>query len=141
MRALGKWKYVLKSVLKDRVGRKHQDGLDLSVVRTHDGGVTATDRETHIATTIGFEEVFDMPEIHREGLHTETDWERCMRDEDFFLIKTAYTKVPVDLRRRVYDALANVPGRPHVEKDICTTFNTAPTYEEFCTVLRESKNN
>ena len=36
MRVMAKWKYVLKSVLKDRVGRKHRDGLDLSVVRTHD---------------------------------------------------------------------------------------------------------
>ena len=26
-RAMAKWKYVLKSVLKDRVGRKHHDGL------------------------------------------------------------------------------------------------------------------
>ena len=80
MRAMAKWKYVLKSVLKDRVGRKHQDRLDLSVVRTRDGGVTATDRETHIATTLGFEKVFDMQAIHREGLHTDTDWERCMQD-------------------------------------------------------------
>ena len=66
MRAMAKWKYVLKSVLKDRVGRKHQDDLDLSVVRTRDGGETANGRETHIATTLGIEEVFDMPDIHRE---------------------------------------------------------------------------
>ena len=63
IRAMAKWKYVLKWVLNDRVGQKHHDGLDLSVVRTTDGGIKATDRETHIATTLGFEGVFDMPGI------------------------------------------------------------------------------
>ena len=58
-----KCKYVLKSVLKNRVWRMHQNGLDLSVVRTTDGGVTVTDRKTNIATTLGLLEVFDMLDI------------------------------------------------------------------------------
>ena len=64
-----------------------------------------------------------------------------MQNEKFFMMKTACTKVPVELRRRVYDALANVPGRPQDLRDICDTFNTAPTFEDFCAVLRDSKNN
>ena len=82
-----------------------------------------------------------MPEIHREGLYTENDWERCLQDKEFFLRQAEYTKVPVELRWRVYDASANLPGRLQVKRDIYATFSTALTYEEFCTVLRVSKNN
>ena len=64
MRAMVKWKYVLKSVLEDRVCRKHQNKLGLSIVRTSDGGLTATDQETNRAITLGFEEVFNLLEIH-----------------------------------------------------------------------------
>ena len=70
MRAMAKCKYVLKSVLNDRVGRKHQNGLDLSIVMASDGRVTATDQETHRATSLGFKEIFNLPEIHSEGLQT-----------------------------------------------------------------------
>ena len=63
-----------------------------------------------------------------------------MQNKEFFMMKTEYTKEPVQLKRRVYEALANVPGRPQVERDICGTLNTAPTYEEVCAVLRDSKN-
>ena len=114
MRAMTKWKYVLKLVLNDRVGQKHQDRLDLLIVRTHDTGMTATDQKTHRATTLGFEEVFNRPEIHKEDIHTTDKWQRCMQDEKLFLRQTEYTKVPVALRKRVYDALDNVPGRDGV---------------------------
>ena len=63
MRAMAKWKYVLQYVLKDPVWLNYQNRLDLLVVRTTDGGVTATDRKTHIATTLIFEEVFNMPDL------------------------------------------------------------------------------
>ena len=59
-----------------------------------------------------------MLEIHREGLHTENVWERGMQDEDFFQRQTEYANVSIELRRRLYDAVANVPGRPQVERDI-----------------------
>ena len=75
MRAIAKWKYVQKSALKDIVDRKHQDGLDLSVLRTPNGRVTATDQETHKATTLGFKKVFNS-----EGLHPTDEWEKCMQD-------------------------------------------------------------
>ena len=139
MRAMAKLKYVLKSVLKDRVGRNHQNGLDLSIVRTPDGGITETDQETHRATFLGFEEVFNIPEIHSEGLHTTEEWERCMQQAELLLQQTEYTMVPVDLKQRVYDALSNVPGRDRVERDIATAFETAPTYNEFRATLRDAK--
>ena len=65
----------------DRVGWKHQDGLYILVVRTTKGGVTANDRETHIATSQGFDEVYDMPDFQGYGLHTEIEWEHCIHDE------------------------------------------------------------
>ena len=139
MRAMAKWKYVLKAVLKDRVGRKHLDGLDLLIVRTSDEEVTATNQETHRATTLGFEEFFNLPEINSEGLHTADEWERCMQVEELFLQQTEYTKFFVDLRQRVYDALANVPGRDRVDRDIATAFETAPTYDEFRATLKDAK--
>ena len=88
---MAKWKYVVKLVLKDRVGRRHRDVLDLSVIRRTDDRVTANYDETHIATSLGFEEVFDMLDIHGEEIHTETDKESCLHEEGIFMIKTEYT--------------------------------------------------
>ena len=38
--------------------------------------------------------MFDLIDINKEGLHMGTDWERCVQDKEFLMVKTEYTKVP-----------------------------------------------
>ena len=92
MRAIAKLKYVLKSVLKVRVGRKHQDELELSLVRTSDEGVTASDQETHKVRTLGFEKVFNLLDINSKSIYTTDEWEKCMHQEELILHKTGTLK-------------------------------------------------
>ena len=64
-----------------------------------------------------------------------------MLAEELFLQQTEYTKVPIELKKRVYDALANVPGRYSEAQDIAAAFDTAPAYIKFRATLRDAKNN
>lgn len=64
MRREGKWRGVIASLLGNLSGRKHQPGIDLSMVETSAGDVLGDPGAIHIAVTDQYEQHwFDMRNV------------------------------------------------------------------------------
>ena len=141
LRKQGKWRGIIKSLLGTLAGRRHQDGVDLAILRKSDNSCTDSPEEVHHEATEGLEKWFGSPEEHRRGIHANEDWERALMDKQHFLNETEYTGVPVGLREIIHDALANVDERDSAEEKMTETFQEAPTFEEWQEAIRSSHNN
>ena len=141
LRKQGKWRQVIKSLLGTLAGRRHQEGVDLSILKTDGGRCTESPEEVHHEATKALEEWFGSPEEHNRGIHTNEDWERTLRDKQYFLSETAYTGVPLDLRDLIHDSLVNVEDQQAAENHMNLAFQEVPTFEEWQEVIRSTHNN
>ena len=93
LRKAGKWRNVISSLLGNLAGRRHQPGIDLSMVETEAGDVLGDPVEIHNAVTDQFEQSwFDGKEdMFKGAIHNGEDWARCLRSEKYFMHDTEYT--------------------------------------------------
>ena len=141
LRRDGKWKRVITSLLGNLAGRRHQPGIDLNLISTEEGHILGDSKEIHDAITDRFEEWFDDPDQCQGDLHKGDNWEQCRDSEAHFLQDTAYTGAPVELRRLIHRAIAQVPHRQIMRNELQDTLKQAPSLLEFENAIQLAKTN
>ena len=141
LRKQGKWRTVIKSLLGHLAGRRHQDGVNLDIIKTPTGSCTTSQEEVHSVATEGLRKWFSITEEQRRGIHTAEDWERALTDRAYFLELTDYTGVPLNIREAIHEAMANVEGQQQAEQLMVEAFDTVPTFAEWQDVIRLAHNN
>ena len=78
---------MISSLLGILAGRRHQPGIDLSMVETEAGDVLGDPVEIHNAVTDQFEQRwFDgKDDMFKGAIHNGEDWARCLQSENYFM--------------------------------------------------------
>ena len=141
LRKQGKWRSVIKSLLGILAGRRHQDGVNLDILKTASGVCTTSSKEVHAVATKGLRQWFSSPDAQRRGIHTAEDWERALTDRHYFLDATEYTGVPLNVRDAIFEAMSNVDGQQQAEQLMTEAFTSVPTFAEWQDTIRQAHNN
>ena len=141
LRKQGKWRTVIKSLLGILAGRRHQDGVNLDILKTATGKCTTSPEEVHTVATDGLRQWFSSPEAQRRGIHTADDWERALTDRTYFLDATEFTGVPLDIRETIFEAMSNVDGQREAELLMAEAFSSVPTFAEWQDTIKMTHNN
>ena len=142
-RRAGKWRNVISSLLGNLAGRRHQPGIDLSMIETEAGEVLGDPTDIHNAVTDQFEQCwFDEKEdMFKVSMHNGSDWAQCLRSEGHFMTDTEYTGAPTELRRLIFGAMMNVPHRQQIHQELQDLCRLPPTLAEFETAIQQAKTN
>ena len=141
LRELGKTRRVLKSILGNLGGRKHQDPLFLGAVRQSDTPVICTPAEVHNALTSHFKDWYDMPpQYSSDSLHSG-NWTAVFSSFDHFYSAVRHTNFPKDLCNLIYRAIQHTPGRINALNKLTQIFSAPPSFDEFVNHISHLSNN
>eukprot|EP01041_Mallomonas_annulata_P008426 gene8426-biopygen4060 len=102
--------------------------------------MTVDPMEIHQALTAHFRGWYAQPANNVQGLHnTELDWGRIFNDQEYFMDRTAGTKVPEKYRTMAFSAL-RVEGTDVITEALSLEFNNTPTIDEFLDVVAHCPN-
>jgi hypothetical protein len=82
LREQGKFRSVIKAILRVHAGRKHQDGLTLEMVTTNSGGVITNPVTLHAECTSHYDRLYKIPSEHRNHLNLATDWRPLILEKE-----------------------------------------------------------
>ena len=80
---------MIESLLGTLAGRRHQEAVDLSILKTGGNRCTDSPEDVHHEVTKALKEWFSSPDEHNRGIHTNDDWENALQNKQYFLAETA----------------------------------------------------
>jgi ribonuclease HI len=129
----GKLKRYNQAVLREQVTPNPLTSVTLST-----GEILQKPLEVHLAHTEHYEKAFATPPQHAKGIHETGEngwnWETGGTKDDF-LKRIHHHGIPVKYQDILWNAMQAHPSSGDVKEELVDTFDTPPSFHEFCNAI------
>ena len=140
-REKGRLKEILKAILGSHAGRRHQDGLDMSVVTNTSGDVVGDPKTIHEVWTDHYNDFYKLPDQFDNELHRTLDWEPIVKDRTRFMKIHATSNIPQWCLDIIYESLQIKAGADVVHNSLAMILEPPPSVEDLYASIRRTKTN